>query len=380
VGCRLPAALLALGVTAPTPLAAQRYWDYTYAPGAYYSTVDGFWVGGFARAFSPVIGVEERPEPHLAWADLRGGASTEGSYFVHVEGQAPAWWNGWRAALLLARERHNRLGYYGLGNETVFSRDSTGDDRPYFYRVSRTAVYARATVQRRLVGPVRLLAGASVSHTDYRGLPGATVFERDLASGALDPGSVPFADAVVRIGVVVDTRDHEIDPHAGVLLEALYTVGRGYRRATGSARVYVRPVPKLTLAARAAAETVTGEAPLAALGVLESSESPTVAVGGYHSLRGYAPGRFTGRAKLLAGLEIRHALVFAPPYEVKAFAFYDAGRVFGANEALRLSTTGLHGAGGAGGAARLGRNTLVVLGAGFTAEGWDLLLETRWSY
>jgi len=373
-------ALVALGVAGSGPLAAQRYWDRTFAPGGYYSITDGFWLGAYGRVFSPVIGARDRPEPHLAWVDLRGGASTEGSFFVNVEAQAPAWWEGWRLALLLTHQRQNRLGYYGLGNATVFSADSVGVARPYFYRVSRTTTAARASLQRRVVGPVRVLAGVTLSRTDHRDLPGETLFERHLATGALDADDIPFADAAVRAGVVVDTRDHEIDPHSGVFLEGLYTTGKGYRRVTGSARVYLRPVPKLFLAARIAGETVSGGAPLAVLGVLESSENPVVAVGGYQSLRGYRPGRFTGPDKLLAGLEVRYAVVLAPPYEVKLFGFYDLGRVFSTTEPFRLGTDGLHGGGGGGGAARIGRNTLFVLGAGFTPEGWDLLLETRWSY
>jgi outer membrane protein assembly factor BamA len=377
---RVGALLLALGVAAPVPLAGQRYWDFTFAPGVFYSTTDGFWLGAFARVFSPVIGVQDRPEPHLAWADVRGGASTEGSFVVRAEAQAPAWWDGWRLTLLLTHQRQNRLGYYGLGNETFYSADSVTGARPYFYRVSRTTTTARATVQRRVVGPFRLLAGATLSRNAYRGLPGETLFERDLAGGGLDPRHFPFTDAVIRVGAVVDTRDHEIDPHRGVLLEGLFASGMGYHRVTGSARAYVHLVQRLFMAARVAAETVSGDAPLAEVEVLESSEEPFVAVGGYRSLRGYPLGRFTGPDKALAGLEVRYALVLAPPYEVKVFGFYDLGRVFATAEPFRFGTEGLHGSGGVGGAARLGRNTLLVIGAGFTAEGWDLLFETRWSY
>jgi outer membrane protein assembly factor BamA len=327
-----------------------------------------------------VIGVAERPEPHLAWGAIQAGASTQGSYFVRGEAQAPAWWDGWRAGVTLTLERRNRLGYYGLGNGTFYSADSTAGDRPYFYRVGRTIASARATVQRRIAGSLRALAGATVSRTDYRALPGETRFARDIGAAILDPRDIPFSDASVRAGLVFDARDHEIDPHAGIFLEALYSAGSGYRRATGSIRWFAHPLAKLVLAARAAGERITGDPPLATQHVMEASADPVVAVGGYHSLRGYPDGRFTGPGKLLAGLEARYALILLPPYELKLFGFYDVGRVFGPGETFRVTTDGLHAAGGGGAAARLGRNTLLVVGAGFTDEGWQLLFQTGWAY
>src|SRR5256886_13715380 len=55
--------------------------------------------------------------------------------------------------------------------------------------------------------------------------------------------------------------------------------------------------------------------------------------------------------------------------ELKLVAFYDAGRVFGPGEGVRLTTAGLHRAGGAELAARLLRNSLLVLGYGHGSDG-----------
>src|SRR5207247_11123438 len=62
------------------------------------------------------------------------------------------------------------------------------------------------TIQRRIVGPVRLLAGAAVVRTDFRALPGDNIFRRDLASGVVDPATVPFTDKVGRVGIVLEDR------------------------------------------------------------------------------------------------------------------------------------------------------------------------------
>jgi outer membrane protein assembly factor BamA len=323
----------------------------------------------------------ERPEPHRAAVNVDAGASTQGSYAVIVDAQAPAWWDGWRAGLTLGATRDNRLGYFGLGNDTPYSADSVATVGPYFYKVSRTRITARATLQRRVAGPVRLLAGVALARTDFRSLPGPSVFARDLAAGSVDPTTVPFTDKVVRAGVVVDTRDHEIDPHAGVFFEALFASGPGYTRTTAHARVQVHPFEKLILAGRLGAEGTGGRPPLAAIEDMESSERPFLALGGYRSLRGYYDGRFTGPGKLLGGLEARYALLWAPSIvELKLVAFYDAGRVFGPGETVRLTTRGLHHGGGGELALRFLRNSLLVAGYGRGSEGSQFLFGTTWSY
>jgi outer membrane protein assembly factor BamA len=349
-------------------------------PYAYYSSIDGFWLAGHYGWYSP-MGVTERPEPNFASGRLDAGASTKGSYLVSVDAQAPAYWDGWRLGLTLTAARANRLGYYGQGNATTYDADSVTPASPYFYRVSRTTQSARLTLQRRVTGPLRVLVGATLEHTDFRELPGQSRFRNDHAAGVVDSGQVPFGDRVVRGAVVLDWRDQEIDPHRGVFAEALVARGRGYTRTTGAVRVYLHPVAKLMLAARVGAERMTGTPPVAAQMTMESSEEPFIAVGGYRSLRGYYDARFLGPGKLIGGAEARYAVAWAPRLlEIKLVAFYDVGRVFGPGEKVRLTSDGLHRSGGGEIAIALMRNTLFVLGAGRGSEGTQLLFATSWSY
>jgi outer membrane protein assembly factor BamA len=226
-----------------------------------------------------------------------------------------------------------------------------------------------------------LLAGVTLAHTDYRALPGPSVFARALTSGAVDPATVPFSDKVVRAGAIVDTRDNESDPHSGIIVEALFASGTGYTRTTGDARVQVHPWKRLVLAARLAGEGMGGTPPLAAQQEMESGDRPLLAVGGYRSLRGYYDGRFTGPGKLIGGLEARYAVMWVPSIlELSVVAFYDAGRVFGTGEAVRLTTAGMHHSGGGEVALRLLRNSLLVVGYGRGSEGGELLFGTTWSY
>jgi outer membrane protein assembly factor BamA len=236
-------------------------------------------------------------------------------------------------------------------------------------------------VQRRITGPLRFLVGGTGEHTDFRELPGTTVFQRDRVSGAIPAGDLVFNDGVVRAGVLFDSRDLEVDPHRGVFAEALIGAGRGYTRKTAAVHVYVHPIERLILAGRIGAETMTGTPPLAAQQTMESSEGPMPALGGVRSLRGYYDGRFLGPGKLVGGLEARYGLMWAPRLlEVKLFAFYDAGRVFGPGESLRVTRAGLHSAVGGGVGVSMLRNTLLIVEFGKGSEGSQLTFASSWSY
>ncbi len=369
--------LVALAVASPlaaqTEPAAKHTWvDHLY-PFVYYSTIDGVWLAGHYDWSSP-MGFAERPEPTFGRVAFDVGASTQGSYAFILDAQAPAYWDGWRLGFTLGLTRANRLGYFGQGNGSTYDPDSTtGPGRSYFYRVGRTTRSARVTIQRRLVGPLRLLVGGTVDHTAFRALPGVSVYQRDSVA--------PFGDAVARAGIVLDWRDLEVDPHRGVFAEALIGKGRGYTRTSASLHVYVHPLDRLILAARLGGENITGTAPIAVQQTMETSEGPVVALGGYRSMRGYYDGRFVGPGKLIGGLEARYGVMWAPRLlEVKLFAFYDAGRVFGPGEPVRLTRQGLHSALGGGVAVAMLRNTLLTVFVGKGTEGAQFSFATTWSY
>ena len=322
----------------------------------------------------------DRPEPNFARAALDIGASTQGSYAFILDAQAPAYWDGWRPAVTLSVTRSNRLGYYGQGNDTPYDPDST-EGRSYFYMVSRVNAGVRVQVQRRIAGPLRALVGGTFDHTDFRDLPGESIFNRDRTSGTITPEEDPFNDAVARAGLVLDSRDLENDPHNGVFAEALINWGNGYSRTTGGVRAYVHPIERLIIGARLGAESMSGSPPLSAQITMESSEGPFVAMGGRRSLRGYHDSRYVGAGKLLGSIEARYGLVWAPRVlEVKLFAFYDAGRVFAPGEAVRLTRDGLHHAWGGGAALAMLRNTVITLAAGFGSDGTQVTFGTAWSY
>jgi len=380
---RALARLVALGTALGSArVAAQQaeappYWDYTYTPYGYYSSIDGWWLAGLVRVYSP-IGFRERSEPFRAAITLSGGASTKGSYLIELDAQAPALWDGWRIGLTLDALRANRLGYFGSGNDTAFDPDSATAANPFFYKVSRSSQLARLQLQRRLVGPLRVLVGGTLEHTSFRVLPGGGLFARDRATGAAD--SVPFNDAALRVGLVADSRDNELDPHAGLFAELLVSSARRYSRTTLGAQAYVHPFERLVLAGRVLGERMSGAPSVSVMQAIESSGRPYIGVGGYRSLRGYYDSRFIGPDKLLAGVEARFALLYAPTlFELKLVGFYDVGRVFPAG-GLQLTTQDLHSSAGGELMLRLGRNGILVAGAGFGEDGGQFLFGTTWSY
>ena len=329
---------------------------------------------------SSPLAFADRPEANFARFALDVGGSTQGSYAFILDGQVPAYWDGWRLGLTLSLIRANRLGYYGQGNDAPYEPDST-DGRSHFYQVSRVTGGARATVQRRIAGPLRALVGGTLDKTDYRELPGGSVFARDVAAGTIGADEDPFSDAVARVGLVLDSRDLEADAHAGIFAEALVGWGRGYTRATGGVRAYVHPFERLILVSRLGVESMSGTPPLSAQMTMESSEGPFVAMGGRRSLRGYHDGRFVGPGKLLGSIEARYGLLWAPRVlELKLFAFYDAGRVFAPGESIKLTREGLHSAWGGGVALALVRNTVITFHAGWGTDGSEFTFGTAWSY
>jgi len=370
-------AALGSGRTAAQQAEAPPYWDYTYTPYGYYSSFDGWWLAGYGRVYSP-IGFRDRPEPFRAALTLTGGASTRGSYLLELDAQAPALWDGWRVSLTFDALRANRLGYFGIGNDSRFDSDSVSPTNPYFYQVSRKSQLARLQLQRRLVGPLRLLVGGTLEHTSFRLLPGDGLFARDRAAGVAD--QAPFNDAALRAGLVADSRDNEVDPHAGFLAEVLVAAAEHYSRTTLGVQGYVHPFEKLVLAGRVSGERMSGAPSVSVMQVIEASGRPYVGVGGYRSLRGYYDSRFIGPDKLLGSVEMRYALLYAPTlFELKLVGFYDVGRVFPAG-GLRFTAQDLHSSAGGELMLRLGRNGVLVAGAGFGEDGGQFLFGSSWSY
>lgn len=231
-------------------------------------------------------------------------------------------------------------GYFGVGNASV--ADAPGPETAPELEPGRRNRYitdnpfARATWLRRIAPRVQLLAEGQLRAPRLRAYQGSEL-QDDLRAGRLPRSAV--SDAVrgsVAGGVVLDARDHETVPTRGFFHDATL---RGNLDAAGFAswganvtlRGYVTPVPRyLTVAGRVLGDVVGGDVLLMDMTTYGGLQ-PGV-LGGTRGVRGVPAGRYHGRTKVLANLELRSFWwafeVLGQKLDLGSAVFADAGRVF----------------------------------------------------
>lgn len=371
----------------PEPLSRPTWMDVMY-PKAFYTPRDGFTVGGYYAIISPLGFADfERPQAYRASFSLNGQASTSGSREILAEARLPDLFRGWRLVATLIAQRRARENYYGMGNDAPFDGANITDAQPHYYQSLNVRYLARTEIQRRVVGPLRLLAGFHAERWRIDTLPGPGVLRQDLAAGADPTIARPTNDISARAGVVIDARDDEVSPRQGALLEAIYSVADSsvagdlsYTRTTVSAAGYLTIVPQLVVAARVTGESMGGTPRLGSFYRVEASDRPYEGVGGPASDRALEEHRLLGRNKLVANLDLRYDLYAVPTLaRVTLVAFLDAGRVF-EPEAFKLTTTGMQLGGGGGLFLQFGRAGVLGSTLGVGPDGLTLLAHTRWTY
>jgi outer membrane protein assembly factor BamA len=231
--------------------------------------------------------------------------------------------------------------YYGLGNATSF--DTTLAVRvgaPNYYTYERSRAYLTPDLQWRLAGNVvRLITGLAWYHNIAEVRDQSSRYAEDLNGGVIPAGDRSVMSWGPRIGLVLDLRDAERDPHRGVWAEALLWQGvtvlggdHSFTRMTGVVRGYLSPVERITLAARLIGETVSGDMPVAMLPVFGSSFKDFEGVGGAQSVRGLFRNRFLGRSRVVGNVEVRgrggRFAVLGQQFRPGIVLFADAGRVW----------------------------------------------------
>lgn len=364
------------------------YWIDVFYPKLFATSREGFTAGGY-YAFIQPLRFEEyaAPPPYRASIALQGQASTSGSRSLILEVRAPHYVEGWRFVGAVGVRRHARDNYFGIGNDTELDNDNVTGAQPHFYQALHQRLFGRVDVQRRIVGPLRLLAGVQVERWKIRRLDGPSVLALDAARGADPTIGVPTTDATARVGVVLDTRDDEVAPAQGVLVEAIVSgadqdwVGDvSYTRVTVSARGYVPVTSRLRVAGRVAVERMGGTPRFGSYYTFEGSDRASTALGGGTSHRALDDHRFLGRHKLLGNLDARYT-VYAIPTLARAsvVAFLDVGRVF-EDEEFRFTTDDLKVGGGTGLFLHVARAAVAGFTAGVGPDGvvWDF--HTRWPF
>ncbi len=370
------------------PTLGSSWLDVGY-PKIFYTPRNGFTFGLYYAQFRPP-GFDDwaEPPPYRASIALDWQLSTSGSRQITLNTHFPNFFPGWRLGLKLAAERHARENYYGLGNGTEFDGDLITDAQPHYYESDHRRIVARGEIQRRIVRGIRMLAGFHAESWRLDTMPGPSL----LASQAAEDGGlavgISTGEVAARLGLIVDTRDDEVAPLRGVLLQAIVDIADStvagdlsYTRTMVSAAGYVSLGPRLVVAARALGQSMGGSPGLGSLYLIEGGDRSFEGLGGASSHRGLMRHRFLGEDKLFGNLEARY-LAFGQRQvvAVSLVAFLDVGRVFQPDEEeFRITLDGMHVGGGLGPMISIGRGGTIGLTTALGPDGVAVSAHSTWT-
>ncbi len=366
----------------------QDYWFNVLYPKVFFTGTEGLSIGGYFAFIQPVRFRDfENPPPYRASLSFDGQISTSGSRFLKVDARAPGLSNGWRFSGQLLARRRAKDNYFGIGNATVREPDSITDAQPNFYRAIRNRYAARGEVQRTIVGPLRVLAGFNLERWRIGPPEGPSVIATDLANGVDPTIGVGTDDFSLRFGLIFDTRNDEVAPERGVHVQAIVGVADAdvagdvtYTRTTVSASGFLTATPRLQFAARVVGQAMSGTPPFGTYYLIDGGDHFYNSLGGSSSHRALIKNRFLGRDKLFTNVEVRYTIFAIPTlYRVSVLAFFDAGRVFQAQD-FRLTTEGFKAGGGSGFFVQLGRAGIAGVTLGVGPDGAIPEFHARWTF
>jgi outer membrane protein assembly factor BamA len=349
--------------------------EITGIPAINFNSDEGFGYGVVVQYFD--YGDSARPYRYTIQPTLF--FTTRGRRDVSVFFDAPHFLpDGWRLGAYVGREQQLATPYYGIGNVTPYDSAAELPPNPYYYRYGRTGYRVTADLQRTIGPSVRVLLGVGLRTVEINKTPfdsGTTLLVGETGAAAFPTGQA----STVRAGVVFDTRDEEVGPHHGLWIEALLQLGgkvlggtAAFNRATVTARGYVSPVERVTLAERVIVQNLTGTVPFYDLFTVQGSFSDDEGLGGSGTLRGWPKDRFAGKGLLLSNSECRFRAAGFPllgrPSSVVLSAFLDAGRVWTDQVHLDEVASDLHVGVGLGARLAWGRSFVVALDAGHSPE------------
>ncbi len=325
---------LAAAEAAPEPIAPppEKRFNWIAIPNFGYDVDDGFGAGARAELDWYAPGYDPYQLAFVTQAYL----TTNGYHHHRVRFDAPGLGahHGLRLTGHFAYRQWLNDGYWGIGNATTLTEASvTNPEAASYYRYTLIQPFGRLTLRGELGGPWSWFAFLAGRWSEVLTKPGSLLeAEQPLGmSGGwgIQPG----------VGLCFDTREPELTPDRGVLVELS---ARGMPKLPGadgewvavfaSLRGFVTLGPRVVLASRVMGEASFGEVPFYDLNSW-GGLIPTMGVGGADSIRGVNFGRWRDVNKVAVNNELRIDVathtVLKREIRWQLVPFLDAGMVWG---------------------------------------------------
>ena len=316
-------------------------------PNVAYDTDDGLGFGARAELALDEAGYA----PYKSAFVLHAFATTRGYHHHRLRydrtGLGPG--RRLRLTLHLAWRQWLNDGYWGLGNGTLRAPDASAKR----YRYTLFQPFLHLTLRGRVDGPWSWFSSLNTKWSAVEAYAGSLLAEQ--RPFGMDGGLAAIASA----GLLFDTRQPEVSPRRGVLLELSARGTPPLPAGAGafggpflSARGFLSLTPWMVLAGRGMVEWLFGDVPFYEL-VHWGGWVPIAGFGGAETLRGISFGRWRAPGKAVINAELRIDLAshqaFGQPMVWQIVPYADAGVVF-ASEAATGPQGGLplHPAAGVG--------------------------------
>lgn len=324
--------------------------------------------GGFQLNF---FDHRERRRPYDAAYELIMTATSKKEQYHALRLDYTGLWGG--AYRLETKVFYNRIPksqFFGLGNDSP--RDPVLEEEG-FYDYDRGIFSATSTLRRTLTGHWQLLGQMAARHYTIWAEPDSLL--RQVSPAGVEGG---FWGRLV-LGVAHDSRDSEVWPTRGgfseIFLQAALAGPEPHAGLALITRRYARLAPRLALAGQLAFDLLFQDPPFYVQEMFGLQS--LVGLGGRSTLRGLPRGRFLGKARFLANVEMRFLpltiRLLGLRLDLGAAAFLDAGRVLEDYD-KPLGGLGLHLTQGAGLRVLYERSLAVRFDIGYSHEEEDTRL------
>jgi hypothetical protein len=229
-------------------------------------------------------------------------------------------------------------GYFSLGNASTATRPANvaGDPGRYFEYVDRSAL-VRELTRVHLYRAFDLMVGTAIRFENPSAYAGSSL-ANDAAAGRVR-GLQALALPMLSGGVIYDTRDNEYFPRRGSFhqigvraVQAIPVDSDVRYAAFGAIFAVYRPIGgPFVIAGRALVDAEFGNVPFYDLYNGEPFNQDQI-IGGSAGIRGVPEGRYLGKLKALANIELRALLfdfhLFGQVFEVGGDLLFDTGRTW----------------------------------------------------